>query len=486
MPNFTDEEINAILQEFYAKFADRKYIGARYVPIFGRRGEESIAWDDTKPYEPLTIVLHEGNSYTSRQFVPAGIPITDADFWAQTGNYDAQVQQCLEAVQQLELQVSNNTGAIGDLQTDVSANTQNIANETQARQQADGTIEADILSLELQTQSNYQEIKANDAGVRFQGYSLFQAEYLLPSTTISTLGSNPFRLDMFTSKQIGIRGAANILEDIPASTNLMYFQVPITSTAVQGYWNTGTLVRNGVEQMITFFIRTAALSYKAANDIPMMTLYASQALKAGDVIRCFPYMQSSLGMGTLRPWNNTLFTEAIAARAAYFMSQFSGLTYDNGYYNRTRLVPTYDPATETETVKSTRSDCSGTIWCAYYLALQEAGIPACLSDYASSLASGSNNIKAWNQDEDWTVDELSALVKPGDIISLSERNNPGYFDHVVMVIDSNHICHTTTTDINGADVPAGGNPLTWTFSEWLNRTYLNPRTRMRVLTRFWE
>lgn len=98
MPNFTDEEINAILQEFYAKFADRKYIGARYVPIFGRRGEESIDWDDSKPYEPLTIVLHEGNSYTSRQFVPAGIPITDADFWAQTGNYDAQLASYQESV----------------------------------------------------------------------------------------------------------------------------------------------------------------------------------------------------------------------------------------------------------------------------------------------------------------------------------------------------------------------------------------------------
>ena len=36
----------------------RQYTGARYVPIFGRVGDESITWDNTKPYEPLTIVLH--------------------------------------------------------------------------------------------------------------------------------------------------------------------------------------------------------------------------------------------------------------------------------------------------------------------------------------------------------------------------------------------------------------------------------------------
>lgn len=69
----------------------RQYTGARYVPIFGRVGEESIEWDNTKPYEPLSIVLYQGNSYTSRQYVPIGIDITDMNYWAQTGNYNAQI-----------------------------------------------------------------------------------------------------------------------------------------------------------------------------------------------------------------------------------------------------------------------------------------------------------------------------------------------------------------------------------------------------------
>lgn len=70
-----------------------QYIGARYVPSFGRLGELSIEWDNTGEYEPLTIVLHQGNSYTSRQFVPKGIDIGNKDYWALTGNYNAQIEQ---------------------------------------------------------------------------------------------------------------------------------------------------------------------------------------------------------------------------------------------------------------------------------------------------------------------------------------------------------------------------------------------------------
>lgn len=66
-----------------------QYIGARYVPLFA----EPLQWDSTKTYEPLTIVYNEGNSYTSKQFVPAGIPINNESYWALTGNYNAQIEQ---------------------------------------------------------------------------------------------------------------------------------------------------------------------------------------------------------------------------------------------------------------------------------------------------------------------------------------------------------------------------------------------------------
>lgn len=59
------------------------------MPLFA----DPIDWDNTKTYEPLTIVYHQGNSYTSRQSVPAGVDITDTTYWALTGNYNAQIEQ---------------------------------------------------------------------------------------------------------------------------------------------------------------------------------------------------------------------------------------------------------------------------------------------------------------------------------------------------------------------------------------------------------
>ena len=50
-----------------------QYIGSRYVPVFA----DPVEWNAQRTYEPLTIVLHEGNSYTSKQFVPIGIKIKD-------------------------------------------------------------------------------------------------------------------------------------------------------------------------------------------------------------------------------------------------------------------------------------------------------------------------------------------------------------------------------------------------------------------------
>lgn len=66
----------------------RQYIGARYVPLFADPAE----WNSNRTYEPLTIVIHNGNSYTSRQYVPAGIDITNHEYWANTGNYNAQIE----------------------------------------------------------------------------------------------------------------------------------------------------------------------------------------------------------------------------------------------------------------------------------------------------------------------------------------------------------------------------------------------------------
>lgn len=70
------------------------YVGQRYVPKFYDDGTEQhgATWDKTKVYEPLTIVLWEGDSYTSRTFVPVGVEITNTLYWLKTGAFNAQLE----------------------------------------------------------------------------------------------------------------------------------------------------------------------------------------------------------------------------------------------------------------------------------------------------------------------------------------------------------------------------------------------------------
>ena len=90
----------------------REYIGARYVPLFA----DPIDWDSTKTYEPLTIVYNQGNSYTSRQYVPAGIDISNDTYWARTGNYNAQIEQYRSEVATFDGRITTNETNITDLQ----------------------------------------------------------------------------------------------------------------------------------------------------------------------------------------------------------------------------------------------------------------------------------------------------------------------------------------------------------------------------------
>lgn len=86
----------------------REYIGARYVPVFANPAQ----WDNGREYEPLTIVMNEGNSYTSTQYVPTGIDINNETYWALTGNYNAQVEAYRKEVQTFDNRITTNTNDI--------------------------------------------------------------------------------------------------------------------------------------------------------------------------------------------------------------------------------------------------------------------------------------------------------------------------------------------------------------------------------------
>ena len=130
MANFTPQQIEEFLQEFFDVVGARQYVGARYVPIFGRAGEDTVEWDDGAPYEPLTVVMHEGVSYVSRRYVPRGIQITDTAYWVETYRFNAQVEQYRQEV----LQFDGRIDAVAD----------DIAAEAQAREEADAQVLADV------------------------------------------------------------------------------------------------------------------------------------------------------------------------------------------------------------------------------------------------------------------------------------------------------------------------------------------------------
>lgn len=106
--------------------AVREYIGARYVPLF--MGD----WDNTKTYEPLSIVNYQGSSYTSRQYVPTAVDISNTVYWVCTGNYNAQVEQYRQEVQQYISDIDELSGAIDTLSETVDdVVTENNSNKQQ-------------------------------------------------------------------------------------------------------------------------------------------------------------------------------------------------------------------------------------------------------------------------------------------------------------------------------------------------------------------
>lgn len=174
------------------------YIGARYVPIFA----DPIEWDKAKSYEPLTIVTYQGDSYTSKTFVPAQTEITNTEFWVRTGSYNAQVEQYRKEVQEVatkmdDLEESLNTSITGfdnrltqtetkinsyesrvtALETDNTTNKANISTNT-----------GKITTLKSQIESINTEISALDSRVEANEDSITSINSNL--TNLSSLVKN--------------------------------------------------------------------------------------------------------------------------------------------------------------------------------------------------------------------------------------------------------------------------------------------------------
>lgn len=104
--------------------ATTQYIGARYVPVFA----DPVEWDDTRTYEPLTMVQHVGETYMSRQYVPIGAQLPTVstgeesnEFWVHMSNWNAQVEQYREEVEQYIEEVETFSDRIDQNAEDIDA-----------------------------------------------------------------------------------------------------------------------------------------------------------------------------------------------------------------------------------------------------------------------------------------------------------------------------------------------------------------------------
>ena len=129
----------------------RQYVGARYIPLFA----DPLEWSNTRGYESLTVVTHEGNSYTSRQSVPPGIDIGNTVYWAETGNYNAQIEAYRQEVLAYDGRITANANAIAAetqaRESEVAEVMGDIAAETQARIDGDKQLALRMDNFEKQT-----------------------------------------------------------------------------------------------------------------------------------------------------------------------------------------------------------------------------------------------------------------------------------------------------------------------------------------------
>lgn len=196
-----------------------QYIGARYVQLFA----DPIEWSSQNTYEPLTIVLHEGNSYTSKQAVPKGIDISNEKFWALTGNYDAQVELYRRDVARYAAEVDDlredTEQAITDLSQSVNATIDEFEGETQQtieafRQETNESLEQ--TKSDLTEDYYYDEITLTTGRIEDTDYYIAHVPLrdsdgnIIQPTMVKHPNKNPLENAIDTGTTLSLNGSASV------------------------------------------------------------------------------------------------------------------------------------------------------------------------------------------------------------------------------------------------------------------------------------
>lgn len=101
-----------------------KYNTGRCIPVC--EGVHS----ETKEYLNLSVVLESstGNSYTSKKKVPVGIELNNLDYWALSGQYNAQMAEVHRRIAQIEAENTNLRSEIAKIKADIVTLTMDVKN----------------------------------------------------------------------------------------------------------------------------------------------------------------------------------------------------------------------------------------------------------------------------------------------------------------------------------------------------------------------
>ena len=87
-------------------------LGAKLQPTVAK----PIEWNDTRTYEPLTYVMHEGDTYITDRYVPVGIALDNEAYWTRCASFSGQIEGYREEVANYVKVVNTFDNRITDIQ----------------------------------------------------------------------------------------------------------------------------------------------------------------------------------------------------------------------------------------------------------------------------------------------------------------------------------------------------------------------------------
>ena len=292
-----------------------QYIGARYVPIFADPAE----WTNDRTYEPLTIVMHQGNSFTSKQFVPLGIDITNEDFWAETGNYNAQVEAYRNDVERYH-------NEFGDFREEIEGDVEDINQNIEDFMGATTNTINQFMD-DVNVDYFYDEIQLIETGRMDEtDYYIVHVPLLdndgniIQPTMVYHPTENPLTNAAATGTTLSINGSATI-----EMTNGDFVQGTVIGNGV--VLNEHSFANDPVVSPLVYPLYLCFEDDRTIHEIPVNTNPSAASLLANgynNVLQCYAKLVSNGVVRPLSDWNPAL--------------QINGSTVTDDSHNPTMLM----------------------------------------------------------------------------------------------------------------------------------------------------